>query len=306
MGPVSLIAVLFSVLIPSKMWYAPNQPITISVKGGDVTLALTDFSGKPFEAKAQDEVTDGHSVDLRAVYQQMNTPGTYLLFAVPKGQEFPRFVGTPLVLSVRIDPRRDAPPEPMVTRIVPLQFAHVTTDVGEMTFTFWYDVAPVTIDNFLRLSSQGFYDGLTFNRVIPDFLIQGGDPKGDGTGGPGYSINPEFSSRQLVEGVIAMARANDPLEEQGAMPRYEAANSAGSQFFICLNYNNSQRFDGRYSAFGRVQSGMETVKQIATAKLATPETPEKPVVIQKIEVKPVTPEVNPYEEMLEMRAGAGK
>jgi peptidyl-prolyl cis-trans isomerase B (cyclophilin B) len=284
------------------MWYGPAQPITINIQGGDVTLVLTDFSGKPFEAKGEDDVADGQSADLRAVFQQVNTPGTYLLFAVPKGQEFPRFIGTPLVITVRVDPRRDAPPEPMVLRIVPLQYATISTELGEATLIFWYDVAPNTIENFSRLAMQGFYDGLAFDRVVPDFLVQGGDPKGDGTGGPGYSINPEFSARPLVEGVIAMSRSNDPLEEQGAMPRYEAANSAGSQFFICLNYVNTKRFEGRYTAFGIVTAGMETVKKIAAVPLAKPEIPEKPVVIQKIEIKPVMPEANPYGDLLGMRA----
>jgi len=299
---VSVLVTLFSVLIPSKMWYAPSQPLTINIRGGDVSLMLTDFSGKPYEPKGEVNVSDGTSVDLRSVYQQVQTPGTYLLFATPKGKEFPVFTGTPLVINVRIDQRRDAPTEPMVIRVTPLQYALISTDLGEMTAIFWQDVAPNTCDNFTRLASEGFYDGLSFNRVVQDFLIQAGDPKGDGTGGPGYTINPEFNSRQFVEGVMVMARSNDPLEEQGSMPRYEAANSAGSQFFICLNYANTKRYEGRYSAFGKI-TDMETAKKIAAGKLSNQQigAPEVPVVINRIEVRQVTPENNPYSEMLGIR-----
>lgn len=304
MEAITFLTALFSVLVPTKMWYAPNQPLTIDVKAGtEVSLVLTDFSGKPFDPKSDIVVATDKQVDLKPMYQQLRTPGTYLLFAVPKDKQLSEFVGTPLVISVRMDQRRDAPTDPMVIRVAPLQFAAMTTDQGEMTLIFWYDVAPNTVDCFLNLSREGYYDGLTFHRIVPGFVLQGGDPKGDGTGGPGYTINEEFNSRQHVEGVLSMARSGDPLEAQGAMPRYEAANSAGSQFFVCLDYTNTKHLDNRYTAFGKVTAGMETAKKIAAVELADERTgrPKNPPVIQSVKVKPVTAAENPYADLLGFR-----
>ena len=118
-------------------------------------------------------------------------------------------------------------------------------------------VAPNTVANFIALAKDGFYDGLIFHRVIPDFMIQGGDPKGNGTGGPDYSIDGEFSSNGFENnmkherGVISMARSDDP-------------NSAGSQFFIMVK--EASHLDGEYAAFGKVIEGMETVDAIVGAE----------------------------------------
>jgi peptidyl-prolyl cis-trans isomerase B (cyclophilin B) len=104
------------------------------------------------------------------------------------------------------------------------------------------------------LAQKGFYNGLKFHRVVPNFVIQGGDPKGDGTGGPGYMIKAEFNSRQHLEGTVAMARAMDP-------------NSAGSQFYICLA---AQPFlDHQYTVFGQVTEGMDVVKNIRVGDVMT-------------------------------------
>lgn len=116
-------------------------------------------------------------------------------------------------------------------------------------------VAPTTVENFIDLVEKGFYDGLTFHRVIPTFMAQGGDPSGDGTGRPGYSIKGEFSGNNFKNdikheiGVISMARANDP-------------NSAGSQFFIVTDENSYLSLDGSYAAFGKVIEGMDSVYTI--------------------------------------------
>jgi len=109
------------------------------------------------------------------------------------------------------------------------------------------DSAPNTVANFIYLAKKGFYDGLTFHRVEPDFVIQGGDPNGNGTGGPGYHIKAEFNSRKHLEGTVAMARSDDP-------------DSAGSQFYICLAPQPS--LDGKYTVFGQVIEGMDVVKKI--------------------------------------------
>ena len=120
-------------------------------------------------------------------------------------------------------------------------------------------IAPTTVENFISLVKSEFYDGLTFHRLIPDFMAQGGDPSGDGTGGPGYSIYGEFSENGFENslkheiGVISMARANDP-------------DSAGSQFFIVTNENSYLSLDGKYAGFGKVIEGMDTVYKIVNTE----------------------------------------
>ncbi|MBI4635217.1 MAG: peptidylprolyl isomerase [Candidatus Rokubacteria bacterium] len=113
---------------------------------------------------------------------------------------------------------------------------------------FFPEDAPKTVENFVTLAKRGFYDGLTFHRVVPDFVVQGGDPNGNGTGGPGYKIKAEFSSRKHVRGTVAMARSQDP-------------DSAGSQFYI--TYGPQPHLDRQYTVFGQVVAGMELVDRIA-------------------------------------------
>lgn len=137
--------------------------------------------------------------------------------------------------------------------------------------------APNTVNNFISLAESGFYDGLIFHRTISGFMIQGGDPAGTGTGGPGYTIKGEFAINGFtkndlkhIKGVISMARAQD-------------YNSAGSQFFIM--HDNASYLDGQYAAFGKVFSGMEVVDEIATAKTVYPDRPVNPPVMKKVTVE---------------------
>lgn len=118
---------------------------------------------------------------------------------------------------------------------------------GTIKIEFYPQDAPNTVTNFITLAKKGFYDGLTFHRVEPGFVVQGGDPKGNGTGGPGYTVKAEFNKQKHLRGTVAMARAQDP-------------DSAGSQFYICLN--PAPFLDGKYTVFGRVVSGMEVVDGI--------------------------------------------
>ena len=135
--------------------------------------------------------------------------------------------------------------------------------------------APITCENFLKLVNSGFYNGLTFHRVIPGFMIQGGCPKGNGTGGPGWNIKGEFSANGVKNpikhsrGVISMARAQDP-------------DSAGSQFFIM--HQDATHLDGQYAAFGHVVAGMEEVDKIAAVATDWSDKPKTPVVMEKVEV----------------------
>jgi len=118
---------------------------------------------------------------------------------------------------------------------------------GEIRMEFFPEDAPKTVENFVGLAKKGFYNGLAFHRVVPDFVVQGGDPKGDGTGGPGYTIKAEFNNQKHVRGSVAMARSQHP-------------DSAGSQFYIC--YGPHPHLDGQYTVFGRVTAGMEHVDKI--------------------------------------------
>ncbi len=303
---IPAIMAMFSVIFPAKLWFAPNQPLMVQVKSDQaVQLILTGFDGKRIDPKGSIDVSDGGaSVDVREMYPAVANAGTYVLFAVPKGKELADFVGTPVVIEVLADRRPGAPGGPMVIRVEPLRYAVMTTDQGPMTLAFYYDVAPVTADSFLRLSTQGFFDGLTFHRIVPGFVIQGGDPRGDGTGGPGYSLDAEFNDRPHEPGALSMARNGDPDEAPGVMPRAEFANSAGSQFFVCLDYEHTKQLDRRYTVFGKVVDGMEAVKKIAATPLADPQSgrPEKPPVMQKVEVFSVTRDKNPYKDIINLGA----
>ena len=148
-------------------------------------------------------------------------------------------------------------------------------DYGTIELELYPEVAPNTVNNFISLANSGFYDGLTFHRVIKGFMIQGGDPDGIGTGGPGYSIVGEFTSNGFAnslkhtKGVISMARSKKP-------------DSAGSQFFIMSA--DASHLDGDYAALGKVISGIEVVEKIENVKTDSNDKPEQDVVIESITV----------------------
>ncbi len=174
----------------------------------------------------------------------------------------------------------------------------VIEDYGMVTIELYKDKAPITVENFTKLVNEGFYDGLTFHRIIEQFMIQGGCPKGDGTGDSGTDITGEFANNgrdtglKHVEGTISMARSGHPYEayhnagyvdipfEQRA-PYY---NSASSQFFIVTetSENNSLSLDGNYAAFGRVTEGMEVIKAVAAVKTDADDKPLTPIKIAVI------------------------
>lgn len=147
---------------------------------------------------------------------------------------------------------------------------------GVMKGELYDDIAPITVENFEKLANDGFYNGLTFHRVIPGFMIQGGCPKGNGTGGPGYTIKGEFTSNGVKNdlkhtvGVLSMARTMIP-------------DSAGSQFFIMVE--DSPHLDGEYAAFGKITEGMEVAQDIAKTKRNRMDMPLTPVVIKTITVE---------------------
>ena len=291
---------LFSVLIPTKLWYSPGQPILIDVKvESPVNVTLTDFDGKPVPSQLDTRVVAPKQIDLAQLYAGLS-PGTYLLSAVPEDKS-KAFVGTPLVIEVRADKQHNG--STLVTHIEPLRYGEMETDAGKMTIAFYYDVAPNTVANFQALAEQGYFDGIGFHRIIPGFVVQGGDPlsldtQRAGTGGPGYTINAEFSDRPHVRGALSMARQGDSGEAAGNPPGYQAANSASSQFFICLDYARTQSLDRKYTVFGQVTDGEETIAKLAaTPSLPNTDRPAHVPLIRKLTLKPVTAENNPYAKL---------
>lgn len=157
----------------------------------------------------------------------------------------------------------------------------ITMENGkQIKLELYPEIAPITVANFEKLVKENFYNGLTFHRIIPGFMIQGGCPKGDGTGGPGYGIKGEFDANGVkndlkhTRGVISMARAQDP-------------NSAGSQFFIM--HRDAPHLDGQYAAFGKVVEGMDVVDEIANTPTINSffkrDFPRTPQVIRSIKIE---------------------
>lgn len=151
----------------------------------------------------------------------------------------------------------------------------ILKDGQEMEFELYPEIAPITVENFIKLAKEGFYEGLTFHRVIKGFVIQGGCPKGNGTGGPGYTIKGEFKSNGVDNpikheiGVLSMARSMAP-------------NSAGSQFFIMVG--NMPHLDGQYAAFGKITKNVECALNIAKTRTDHYDRPITPVIIEKVEI----------------------
>ena len=153
----------------------------------------------------------------------------------------------------------------------------ITMDSGKVIRLELYpETAPITVENFLDLVKKGFYNGLTFHRIISGFMIQGGDPDGNGMGGPGHSIKGEFKSNGVdnplkhEKGVISMARSMDP-------------NSAGSQFFIM--HEAAPHLAGQYAAFGKVIEGLDVVDEIASVETGFQDAPVDKVIMEKVEVE---------------------
>jgi peptidyl-prolyl cis-trans isomerase B (cyclophilin B) len=166
--------------------------------------------------------------------------------------------------------------EPSAAGATPRAIIH--TNYGDMTVEFWPDVAPRTVENFLKLSREKFYNGTAFHRIIKGFMIQGGCPNSKigargapGTGGPGYQVKAEFNNRAHVKGVLSMARSSDP-------------DSAGSQFFVC--HGDASFLNNQYTAFGKLVAGEETLNKIAAVACVGMEksTPTERVEITSVEI----------------------
>ena len=147
--------------------------------------------------------------------------------------------------------------------------ATLHTNHGAIELELFDADAPKTVDNFRKLAGEGFYDGVVFHRVIPDFMIQGGDPTGTGMGGPGYTFEDEPNDHSVVRGVLAMANAGP--------------NTNGSQFFI-VTAEATPWLDGKHTVFGRVTNGMDVVDTISQLETDANDKPREPVVIERVEL----------------------
>jgi cyclophilin family peptidyl-prolyl cis-trans isomerase len=147
--------------------------------------------------------------------------------------------------------------------------ATLHTNAGPITVSFFDDDAPKTVENFRKLAGDGFYDGLIFHRVIKDFMIQGGDPEGTGTGGPGYTFEDEINDHKIVRGALAMANAGPDTN--------------GSQFFI-VTTGAAPWLDGKHTVFGEVTSGMDAVDAIEGTETGPGDSPAEPQVIERVEL----------------------
>ena len=145
----------------------------------------------------------------------------------------------------------------------------MNTNHGPIVFEMFDEDAPKTVENFRKLSGDGFYDGLTFHRIIRDFMIQGGCPQGTGTGGPGYTFEDEFNKHKIVRGALAMANAGP--------------NTNGSQFFI-VTTDAAPWLDGKHTVFGEVTDGMDAVDAIEGTDIGPGDRPSDPQVIEKVEL----------------------
>jgi cyclophilin family peptidyl-prolyl cis-trans isomerase len=175
-------------------------------------------------------------------------------------------IQTPLATQV------SAPP--MTIDVQKTYFATIKTEKGDIRIQLFPDLAPETVNSFVFLAREGFYDGLTFHRVIPGFVAQGGDPLGTGGGGPGYTLPDEFSDRPFKEGSVGMAKTRQP-------------NSAGSQFFICLkpqgNSAGCANLTGSYTIFGEVVAGMDVAESLTPRDPDTATSPGDKITTVTIE-----------------------
>ena len=226
--------------------FKPASVADLVDQNGLPEFAVYTFAGKPLTptAVAKTDLASGQ-VNVAQFYPGISAVGTYIL--TWKSAQ-------PLVIETLQNPGGQ-PPGPVVLHIEPLQYAVISTADGDMKALFYYDAAPNTVDNFIKLSAQGFYDDSAFHRIIKGFMIQGGDPNARtdraGTGGPGYQINAELNSRPHERGVLSMARSQN-------------INSAGSQFFVVhQNGPSADYLNGKYTAFGKLFDGLDTLDKIA-------------------------------------------
>src|SRR5688572_15508798 len=150
-----------------------------------------------------------------------------------------------------------------------MSFATLHTSEGDVTLELYDDAAPKTVGNFKKLAGEGFYDGVIFHRVIKDFMIQGGDPTGTGSGGPGYTFEDEINDHKVVRGALAMANAGP--------------NTNGSQFFV-VTTPEAPWLDGKHTVFGQVTDGMDVIDRIEATNTDGRDRPREDIVIEGVDL----------------------
>lgn len=280
------LALALILLQPQRMYYQPEQPVIVTLDtsalreatdtAGAFELVLLSSDGK---REASAKLTEPAStIDLAEHFA--GQPGlwdgrTHYVQAVAAG----RAVGTPLVVVPLMQPNRPPNAKPDGLRVQVARDVLLHTDQGDITIRLTPEVAPNTTLRFSQLVEGGFYTGVIFHRIVPGFVIQGGDPTGSGRGGPGYQIDLEPSTMPHERGTISMARQGHDV------------NTGGSQFFICLTREKCAPLDGQYTAFGQVTSGLGVVDRIASSRLQDPRSgrPKTPSVILTAEMVPMSP-----------------
>jgi cyclophilin family peptidyl-prolyl cis-trans isomerase len=277
-------------LSPARLYYQPDQPVPIKFVTPDAKeaakhvpapiakLLLLDPANKLIAEAPRGEAKD--EVDLAKAFPQIWDGKTYY---VQGATENATPIGAPLVVvplwppsaELRAVIKQERHGVPMGLRIYVEQQAVLHTAEGDITIGFTPDKAPYTVKNFCDLVAGGLYTNVPFHRVIPGFVIQGGDPTGTGMGGPGHAIHLESSDKIHTVGTLSMARSQSP-------------DSAGSQFFICLSREGCKSLDKGYAAFGDVVSGMEAVNKIAATPIADEQSgrPANPPLIKSAELVP--------------------
>ena len=283
---------LEAVKLPGLFAAAPLADVANA--NGEAQFALYTMEGKALEGKKV-KLDTGGTVDLLGFFPQLADAGTYVLAwkdaqplvievlrpAIPWGPVKNDYV--PAEVKRQIEPTinqlKNSPP--IVTHIVPLTYALIATEKGDIKASFDYVDAPNTVDNFVSLAKQGYYTSTNFHRIIKGFMIQGGDSLGStpdraGSGGPGFNQAAELSSRQHVRGVLSMARTGLDV------------NTAGGQFFIV--HGKAEFLDGAYTVFGQVIDGLPIVDKLAETPVADANgtvTGHKPT-INSITILPAT------------------
>ena len=287
---VAIVSMAVILLHPARMYFQPDKPVPVTldtrsigalVKGRPLRLLmLTPGGGQEAGVEVDPGTTD---LDLAALFARKKPSGTdaglwdgRTHYIQLMAGDTP--VGSALVVIPLKDPKLPARPEPDSLRILVERRVVLHTDLGDITVKLNHETAPTTVMNFEHLVSGGFYTGVIFHRIVPGFVIQGGDPTGTGSGGPGYLIDLEASQKRHQRGTLSMARRASP-------------DSGGSQFFICLTRERCATLDTKYAAFGDVSSGMDVVNRIAAVELVDERSgrPVNPPVIQSAELVPAPP-----------------
>ncbi len=195
---------------------------------------------------------------------------SFVFYGSPNGKQLAKVSPTPATNQTPTAKPTWTTPPAMTINANKTYIATMMTNKGPIKLELFAKKSPKTVNNFVFLAKQKFYDGLIFHRVIQNFMIQGGDPTGTGSGGPGYKFEDEFNNEKIVKGSLAMANSG--------------ANTNGSQFFI-VTEQAQPHLDGKHTNFGKVIEGMDTVTAIAGVKVGAQDKPEEPVIITSITIE---------------------